>query len=489
MSLQSRIREYLARPVPVTALSIFRILFCLVTLFYWAELIVYRHLIFDTVPYLEPAWWPVTPLLVLGAAAVTCVLLGVWVKAASAVMWLICVFVLGGHLGWYHGEYMFQMVFFLFIFLPVDKTLTVRSALRRRALSAEKPATVLVPIGCYLIPVFLTLGFQYVDSVLWKFDSWHWMAGLGVWLPMATPFSAQIDATPMLDHAPVLWMAASWATVVYEAIFIVLMWFARARVPLAIFGIGLHASIALAFPIPVFGIQGVLMLTLLMPGWPQWVRGVWNRLRPGGKPQEPSAVTVMAGSGLLTSRVVTTAVALLTVGQLLLTLTFTVPALLNVTVPRALVAPGWIVLQVSRPVFGIALHALFVSSHFDGRNHEYRVVDNATSKPLPIVDDHGLPSRWQSRDELWPLWVFNDAKVPPTDMALRYIAFNLGPEALRSDNTYTFTVQAKYIPGQRAWAPGVLTRAKAQPWYDVATVSLHQGQADWTILPAAEARP
>lgn len=484
----TRVRQYFAQPVPVTALSLFRISFSLLTLIYLAELWAHRHLLFDPLAYLVPATWAVVPFLVCATVGVFFVLIGLMTKIASTVAWLAFAYGVGMHSGLYHAEYMVCLFYFFMIFLPVDKNLSLSSLIRRRraGLAPSELTTPTVPIGYYLIPVYLSLGLEYIDAVIWKFDSWHWMAGGGLWRPMSTIFAAQLDVEPLLNF-PLPLAVASWSTVIFELVFFVLMWFARLRVPLALFGMAFHLGIAIAFPIPIFGLQGVLILFLLMPTWPQWVARVL------GRPSRALGPTV---SGLLDARwvprfaLVASTTVVVSLIQVLFIVGNAIPAWLNYRASPPLVAAVSQTTKIVRPIFGMSGHPVFHSRHFDARNRQFRIVDAATGDPLPIVNEEGRPTHLLSHDVYWVIWSFlNETAEPTPAVVQRYVADHLGPEKLASGQTYRFVVQGKYFEEAREWKPDVLRKAKAQPWQDVATVTAKNETIAYTRMPGTPRHP
>jgi hypothetical protein len=374
---------------------------------------------------------------------------------------------MGFHLGWYHAEWTFIMVHFLLIFLPTSESLSLASLIKRRvANDVAEPTTPTVPIGCYLVPVYLALGLLYVDSVIWKLDSWHWIEGLGVWRPMSTLSAAQSDFTPLLNVKPLM-VIASWVTIAYEFGFVVLMWFRRARVPLAIVGIGLHLGILIAFPIPIFGLQSLLILSLLIPTWPNWIASkIGRREAPAGYPARwvPPFKPSLAAVGILTT------------AQVVITLALSVSAWLNFTPPAHLAAVAQEVRKVTKPYFGITTHDVFVAGHFDGNSRIYRLVARPSGRPVPIVDESGMPAHMLSRDLFWCAWVFFNLRDNPTEGTLvRYAANHLGPDRLRSGNRYAFDVQVKDFTEARHWRKNVLRDAKTAPWLDVGVLTFDNG--------------
>lgn len=274
-----------AKQVPAAGLGVFRIVFGLVMLLTAIQIASLSRLTFDVVPYVESSSNSL-PFVVtyLWIAALVFLILGLATRIFAVVNYACVVYLLSFMLypEWeYHLDYMIAAYSLFMIFMPVGKSLSLDSLLRRTRyphFEGQPLKRRTVAQGWYLWPLFLGAGFVYFDSVFWKLDSWHWVQGLGVWLPASHPVAAWHDLGPLLDQ-PWIMALASWVTLIYEAIFIFAMWFKRGRIALFFVGIGLHLSIAIVFPIPIFGIGGGSVLLLLVP--PEFWTRIGDRLRSG----------------------------------------------------------------------------------------------------------------------------------------------------------------------------------------------------------------
>jgi hypothetical protein len=130
-----------------------------------------------------------------------------------------------------------------------------------------------VSVLAYEVPVFVGVALVYFDSAIYKVFSPMWMAGLGLWQPASAPYAALFDWSWLLDQQ-LLVKALGVLVVLFEAAFIVLMWFRRARAPLLIFSTGFHFAILVVLALPLFALGVASLFLLLVPaGWWDAVAG------------------------------------------------------------------------------------------------------------------------------------------------------------------------------------------------------------------------
>ncbi len=283
--LQTLVERGLNRSVSATGLAVFRILFGLVVLHEILFLLVFRHLIFDTLPYLDRASPVLHYFLVIWAGVATCLTLGYrtrWMSLWNYLFWVI--FVVYTPM-WQDFDGGFDQFMtgssFLLIFLPAGRALSLdnlRQRLRHDPVfrPVETPPPV-VSILAYQLPIAIALGLLYFDSGLHKLSSEFWRNGLGAWLPATMPYyMSALDMSPLLDTR---WLEQTigYSIILFQWVFLFLFWFRPFRVPLLLLGATFHGGIILSLNIYPFGFGMLVHYALLVP-FGFW-RAVANRIR------------------------------------------------------------------------------------------------------------------------------------------------------------------------------------------------------------------
>ena len=259
--LTTQINKAYNRKINATGLAVFRVGFFSCLFMDVIHLFKYSSVVFDVMPYLERFEILLWPSLLLWSIALLFLIFGAFTRVAVIVNYIFCVvFISTISTFEYHMYYIYVSVSFVSMFLPlgaaysVDRVIRVRDTLKHRKVS----------VLFYFLPVFTGIGLTYFDSVFHKYVTHIWQSGLGVWLPSSLPQMVIRDIGGILN---VKWLMIflSHLTLFLETIFIFTFWFRRFRVPLLIVGVGLHAGIALIFPIPWFGLGMISIYMLLVP--------------------------------------------------------------------------------------------------------------------------------------------------------------------------------------------------------------------------------
>jgi len=249
-------------------LAIFRIVFSIVFLGEVIQLAYFQHLIFDKIPYLIPGEIEMWPVFLFWIISILFLIFGLFTRVAAIINYVLTVVVLGTISSFeYHMFYSYIIVNFLFIFIPVSRTLSLDRLLLKLKYSNTgfhyKPPQTVSAIS-YYIPVLLGVGFIYFDSVFFKLSSPLWLRGLGLWLPGSLP-EAVIFNNSFLLNLKYLIIALGYLTLIFETIFLFVFWRKKWRMPVLILGIGLHLGILMFFPIPFFALGVVAIYILMIP--------------------------------------------------------------------------------------------------------------------------------------------------------------------------------------------------------------------------------
>lgn len=264
-----------AKQVDGSGLAVFRIVFCSVLLAEVAHMFYFRHLIFDPIPFVEPAEIGSTVPLVLWMATLLLLILGLHTRPAAVANYGFALMIFSS-LKTY--AYMMTPVYvslsFLFLFLPISRRLSLdrlRLELRHSGprFRYHPPAT--VSQLAYYAPVVVGIAFVYFDSALYKLTSPLWLAGLGMWKPLSLPYETPFNNSFILNQE---WLvkALGYLTLVFELFFLFLFPFRRCRPVLLVIGVGLHAGILFALPLPFFavGFGSIYLLMVPIGYWRRW---------------------------------------------------------------------------------------------------------------------------------------------------------------------------------------------------------------------------
>ncbi|MGV3502471.1 MAG: hypothetical protein ACO1O1_02105 [Adhaeribacter sp.] len=481
----------LPRRVDVLGFAFFRVAYAAVLLLELRQLFFFQALIFPEGPLPANLVFG----LLVGWAMALCFLMAGWfTRLAAGVNYLISVVVVWGMPDFkYHLDYLMIGVNFLLLWLPVSATFSLDADWRQRKTGQRPPAFV---DGSWLaLPVVLPLGLVYLDSVVHKLSSAIWMSGLGFWLPSSLPQNAQTDLSWLLNQE-VLVKAIGYGIMVFEGLFLLLIWFRPLRPYLVAAGLLLHAGIGLAYPIPHFGL---MMMALYLPLLPD---GCWRGLRRAGswfwgqapkagarpprhqatqRGEEPGAGS--SGAGWRKAFLLYCCASQL--------LCLTVSPLFQAGA-RSLGLEKHLVLlqQAFKPVFflnqkflGLVSHDIFLDKHFLAYRQLVSlsyVPARGPAEPLPLLDEQGQPGSY-CQGRLWTKWVYrvNDPGAGRQKQGAgqeRFASFWAASEQQPLSGA-SFRVMVKEVEVPRRWQRDHLRKQMRRPWQPAGTLRPQAGQA------------
>ncbi len=256
------------KQVDATGLAIFRIAFFLNFFMEVLQLFEFRHLMYDTVPFIQPADIDPSYILVFWLFIIGCLVVGVFTRLAAIISYILTVHFMGLTLLYeYHMFHVYLIVNFLVIFLPVSQVISVDAIWKRLKYSSARNRYITnrnVPVLAYYAVVFTGIGLVYFDSIFYKSMSHMWQSGLAFWLPCSIPFAVNFDNSFILN---IKWLCQglSFLSLFFEITFIFIFFRKRWRWPVVILGTGLHFSILFQYPIPWFALGYVAMYLLVVP--------------------------------------------------------------------------------------------------------------------------------------------------------------------------------------------------------------------------------
>ena len=287
-----KIFRLLLQQVPATGIGLFRVLYGLVTLQEILFLYYFNHLIFDPVPFIDVEFPGIPLFLCLWGMVACCVTVGYRYQFAiigNYVFWIIFVNFTPMQRDFDGGfdTFMVGTGFFL-LFMPGDRAFSIdnlRYKLRTPFIhySHYSPAT--VSALTYQLPVFICLGFLYLDSDVHKLFAEHWRNGLGSWLPATQPYYVSaLDTSPLLNIES-LQKTVGYTIMVFQLTFVFFFAHRGLRVVYFLIGLGLHLGIIITLNIYPFGIGTLIFYILLVPF--RW----WRAIAKWFKTEKP-ALTV-----------------------------------------------------------------------------------------------------------------------------------------------------------------------------------------------------
>jgi len=470
-----RLRFLFDDTVPAAGFALFRMVYALVLLCEVGDLFRFRHLIFDLVPYLRPYEVSFEPLLLAWLLVIVMLGIGFRTRTMAAANYCFTLITFSAFSAFeYHIDYIYTATNILLIFLPVSNRMSVDAWLMQRRTGHRPPAMV---SRIYRDAVlFCCIGLVYFDSVLFKMSSPMWRAGLGLWLPASYPHATWLDLSWLLDNRALV-LLLGFGTILFEALFIFVMWSRRWQLPLMLVGAALHAGIVLAFPIPWFGLAVVGMYLLMLPD------SLINRLFPVG-----DASAIEHHSDQFSRR----AVAVIMVASLL----FQLPSMINAPYTQMLAVDfgmknlwekvarplrPWT--SAGRPFLGTTPHPVFMDMHFAGYDHELAIIYEAPNGQevwLPVIDQQGRAGAYNS-GRLWVNWTFRVCNPRlETEMVRRGVsrmtAFWAGKNRVSLADS-SFRIVAREYDRPTRWEAGFGQRQTAKPWTTVGTVKWTQGRS------------
>ena len=293
------IRRLYEKQISGLGLSIFRIFYGMVLLAEICQFYYFRHLVFDKIPYLEKAEINFGIPIAIWGISVVFIILGLFTRTATLINYLLSLILIGSITTYeYHMFYAYMGINFLMLFLPVSRNLSLDRLLLKYKYSntrfAYNPPTD-VSVLSYFVPILVGVAFVYFDSVLWKYTSTFWKAGLGLWLPTSVPVNVYMSLQSFLN-LKYLVIFLGYLTLFFETIFLFTFFKKRWRIPLVLIGLGFHIGILICYPIPWFALGMCAIYLLMIPvGW-------WKKLFGESKTAKPKMTFYYDGECPLCNR-------------------------------------------------------------------------------------------------------------------------------------------------------------------------------------------
>lgn len=284
----SKISQLSSQQVSSTGIGLFRIFYGLVCLQEIIFLFYFNHLIFDPIPFIDVEFPTITFFLCLWGAVATCIIIGYRYQLAvtcNYLLWIVFVNFTAMQRDFDGGFDLFMTgAGFFLLFMPGDRTFSIdnlRYKLSTPFLHYNTYSKPTVSALTYYLPVWVCLGFLYIDSDIHKIFAQHWRNGLGAWLPSTQPYYVSaLDMSFFLNNEP-LQKILGYTIMIFQATFIFFFSTRRLRVLFLLIGIGLHLGITLSLNIYPFGLAMLAFYPLLVPfAWWRRLSGILTAQQP-----------------------------------------------------------------------------------------------------------------------------------------------------------------------------------------------------------------
>ncbi len=395
--LISKITSILFNKVDSIGLSIFRIAYSFVFLFELAHLFKYRSIVYDGYTEINPTlfflfWIPTVFLLMIGYKT----------RYVAVLNYIFSVIILSSAQKYeYHGFTIYTGINFLLMFLPVANQISLDAFLQKKSKEEDEKVFKVY----YLAPVFLVIALIYLDSAFYKFASSMWLNGLGMWLPASLPM-ATWSSFPWLLNNELLVKFLGYLVLIFETVFILLMWFKVFRVPLLVIGILFHLGILFFFPIPWFALAVICVYFLMVPirFWKkiklEKINRRFSNLKILDKYKSESyssfrfSEKMSKKSWLLFFLFSFSIQSLLTWRTPFMTEIFASSMKKENSLPHKMVGLADKVDYFSHKFIGMTNHGLFLDDHFRGYSNIIKVVAICKGKRylVPLINEKGQPS-------------------------------------------------------------------------------------------------
>ena len=442
-------------------------------------------------------------LLLLELVSLAFLLFGFKTTYASWAHYIFCMAIYGTTVEFeYHMDKVYVPLALLMALSPTAKVLSIDARLESRVSETRKGLDdVTVPSLYSNLILFWCIGVVYLDSVLYKLSTDIWRDGLGLWTPSSLPgFVLFAPPQGLLDQRWIV-LPMGYVVLVFEALFVVLMWWRPVRPVLLLLGAFLHIGIAIVFPIPWFGLGMFAIYLLLLPDWLAYlplrrlgfadttIRSLATR--SPHRTQLPRASWRLLLTLMIFSQGISSAVAPLCQTPLRTFFAEITSPELDVgnTKPRqppsSRVRQGESLVRhsvlVSRTLAGIAPHGVFLDQHMTPAGHELALVqitDNGNRDWLPFTRPSGQPHVFAT-GRLWAYWFFRVTQIPlgsPQQIAglekmTAYWAYLTSQDL----NDLEFIVLRKACAPAFNWRRGQLKEQLQRPWQEAARIRWDAG--------------
>ena len=266
--IKTFIKNIFDSKVDALGLSIFRIAYAIILLCETLQLYKFRHVIYDDIPFQYVGEINVQFIFWFWFVILGFLLFGLFTRLTTILNYIFGVIIFSSAKSFeYHVFYAYVGINFLLLFIPISRVFSLDSLLKKLKYTNigrnYKIDRKVLEIN-YLILVFAAVGLVYFDSIFQKLSNSMWLDGLGMWLPSSLPMATLNDTSFILNQEGLV-KFLGYLVIVFETVFIFLLWFRKARIPLFLLGVFFHTGILIVYPIPWFALTAIVVYLLLIP--------------------------------------------------------------------------------------------------------------------------------------------------------------------------------------------------------------------------------
>ncbi|MFA6262195.1 MAG: HTTM domain-containing protein [Bacteroidia bacterium] len=255
MDLTDRFFQFITRfnkPVSTHTFSAFRIFFSIHILIIIANFYQLHPLVFDSVPDIGRNSFPAKLFIVLWTIAVGMLLVGFYTRIAAILNYVFVVLAtilfINASVGSFNDD-LLRIGSLLCIFMPVSRSFSCDALIDKLTnIIPRKPQTQQLN---YILFLFLSLGLMYTASAFTKLVSPMWLKGLGLWIPLNIPHNKWNALPNLIINQEGLMMVVNYLVIIWELVFLFLLFKPRYHGWIIVPGILFHLGIAVFFPFPL----------------------------------------------------------------------------------------------------------------------------------------------------------------------------------------------------------------------------------------------
>jgi hypothetical protein len=330
---------------------------------------------------------------------------------------------------------------FFAVICPMERALSVDRLLGR--VRGERTLS-----NLYSVMIVVMLAATYLDTFTWKIGTAPWRSGLGIWVPASQPFATWFDLG-WLSGRKWLIVPLGYLVLAFQASFPLLIWVRRARLPLALMGAGMHISIAVLFPIPLFGlVMAVLYLPLLSEG----------RAAAPAPPARAVRIAIIAW---------VLAWPLINIQSALYRSWFSNDSLVWRASRRFQ--------RVTCALVGMCRHPIFLPGPFAGHTPEYRLAYSSTDgvRSIPLTTEMGTMGTYGFNRNwcVYSLYLHRPSAAEMRPGLDRFVRFWAARNQVDLSLGEVLLYQREPNVDFSAWQPNVLATNRQRPWSLAARLS------------------
>ena len=223
------IEKFYNKKVDATGLAIFRmiygcILFCVVL-----ELLKYRHLIFDEIPYLRFSNIDYKYVLILWLIVIWHIIMGLFTRIATIINYVLSVVFIATINNF--GNHVFNIMVtinFLLMFISVARVYSIDAVFIKIQSPVNNIRSSNVSVLNYYSLVFMSLGLMYFISIFDKLFVDYWANGMAIWTFFSIPSEFARDNFSFLLNNKILTQGLTYLSLIFETLFLLSQYFVSA---------------------------------------------------------------------------------------------------------------------------------------------------------------------------------------------------------------------------------------------------------------------